>query len=212
MRIRVKICGITSLPDALGAIEAGVDALGFMFWEPSKRHITIEQAARITTQLPPFVSKVGVFVNAPAEAVREAVSRCGLDTVQLHGEEPAEFCRQFKPGVKVIKAFRIKDATSLRQLHHYDTDAWLLDSFVTGWQGGTGRSFDWSVAREARDAGCPIILAGGLRPDNVAEAIHEVWPFGVDVSSGVENAPGVKDAAKIKHFVEAVRSVEQQRQ
>jgi phosphoribosylanthranilate isomerase len=211
MRIRVKVCGITSLPDALAAIEAGVDALGFMLWEPSKRYVTVEQAAAIARRLPPFVSKVGVFVDAEAAAVRGAIEACGLDTVQLHGEEPADFCHQFQPGVKVVKAFRIKDATSLQQLHGYNTDAWLLDSFVTGWQGGTGQSFDWSVAREARDAGCPIILAGGLRPDNVAEAIHEVWPFGVDVSSGVESAPGKKDAAKIKHFVEAVRSVEQQR-
>lgn len=211
MRIRVKICGITSLPDALAAIEAGVDALGFMFWEPSKRHIPAEQAAQITTKLPPFVSKVGVFVDADAATIHAAIKQCGLDTIQLHGEESAEFCRQFKPGVKVVKAFRIKDASSLKQLHGYDTDAWLLDSFVTGWQGGTGESFDWSVAREARDAGCPILLAGGLRPDNIAEAIHQVWPYGVDVSSGVESAPGKKDAAMIKHFVAAVRSVEQQR-
>lgn len=211
MRIRVKICGITSLPDALAAIESGVDGLGFMFWEPSKRHVTIEQAAAIAAKLPPFVSKVGVFVDADEQTVRRAIETCGLDTVQLHGNETAEFCQRFRPGVKVIKAFRIKDASSLRQTQGYDTDAWLLDSFVSGWQGGTGQSFDWSVAREARDAGCPIILAGGLRPDNVAEAIHEVWPFGVDVSSGVESAPGRKDAKKIKDFVEAVRSVEQQR-
>ncbi len=211
MRIRVKICGITNLPDALAAIEAGADALGFMFWEPSRRHITVEQAAAITSRLPPFVSKVGVFVNAPETEVENAADVCGLDTIQLHGEEPPSMCARFRPLRKVIKAFRIKDASSLQQLRGYDTDGWLLDSFVTGWQGGTGHSFDWSVAREARDAGCPLLLAGGLRPDNVAEAIHEVWPYGVDVSSGVESAPGQKDAKRIREFIDAVRSVEQQR-
>lgn len=207
MRVRIKVCGITSVADAMAAVDAGVDALGFMLWSKSKRAVNVQEAAKIARLLPPFVSKVGVFVNPTAEEVKEAVAEVGLDTIQLHGEETPDFCWQFAP-TKVVKAFRIKNAESLKTLPTYETDAWLLDSYVAGEQGGTGAVFNWDLAVQAKDSGRPIILAGGLTPENIAEAVHEVWPYGVDVSSGVESAPGKKDAEMIRRFVRRVREVE----
>ena len=204
MRTKVKICGITRLPDALAAVEAGADALGFMFFEGSKRYITSAAAAQIIRALPPFVAKVGVFVNARAETVRAIIAECGLDTLQFHGEETPEFCRQFAP-LKVVKAFRIQNAESLKPLPDYAVDAWLLDSHVPGLRGGTGEKFNWDLACQARELGRPVILAGGLTPENIADALQQVWPFGVDVSSGVESAPGLKDAGLVRRFVEIVR-------
>ncbi len=195
--------------DALAAVEAGADALGFMFYEASPRFVSPQAALKIIRALPPFVSKVGVFVNAPDTMVRGVVEVCGIDTLQFHGEETPDYCRRFQP-LKVIKAFRVKDASTLNLLGAYDTDAWLLDSYVPGKEGGTGATFNWELAREAKDAGRPVILAGGLTPVNVAEAVHEVWPFGVDVSSGVESSPGRKDAKMIQDFIAAVRSMELQ--
>lgn len=207
MRVRIKICGITSVGDAQAAAEAGADAIGLMLWGPSKRFVTNAQAAEIVQSLPPFVSKVGVFVDATAEEVFRAVKEIGLDTIQLHGEETPEFCRQFAP-LKVVKAFRVKNAASLATLTDYNTDAWLLDSYVAGEKGGTGAVFNWDLAVQAKDSGKPIVLAGGLTPENIAEAVHEVWPYGVDVSSGVESAPGKKDAELIRQFVAGVRSMD----
>jgi phosphoribosylanthranilate isomerase len=169
--------------------------------------VTNAKAAEIVRSLPPFVSKVGVFVDPTAEEVFRAVREIGLDTIQLHGEETPEFCRQFAP-LKVMKAFRVKDAASLASLTDYNTDAWLLDSYVAGEKGGTGAVFNWDLAVQAKDSGKPIVLAGGLTPENIAEAVHEVWPYGVDVSSGVELAPGKKDAEMIRRFVEAIRGIE----
>ena len=188
INVRVKICGITHTADAVEAVAAGADALGFMFYERSLRHVSLNEAADIIRSLPPFVAKVGVFVNPTIEFVRQAIAECGLDTLQFHGEESSEFCAQF--GVKVIKAFRIGDAASLPAMLPYATDAWLLDSYVPGQLGGTGERFNWNLAIEANAHGHPIILAGGLTPANVAEAVRRVRPFGVDVSSGVETAPG----------------------
>jgi phosphoribosylanthranilate isomerase len=207
MRVRIKICGITSVGDAQAAAEAGADAIGLMLWGPSKRFVTNAKAAEIVRSLPPFVSKVGVFVDPTAEEVFRAVKEIGLDTIQLHGEEMPEFCRQFAP-LKVMKAFRVKDAASLTTLTDYNTDAWLLDSYVAGEKGGTGAVFNWDLAVQAKDSGKPIVLAGGLTPENIAEAVHEVWPYGVDVSSGVESAPGKKDAEMIRRFVAGVRSID----
>jgi len=207
MRVRIKICGITSVGDAQAAAEAGADAIGLMLWGPSKRFVTNTKAAEIVRSLPPFVSKVGVFVDATAEEVLRAVKEIGLDTIQLHGEETPEFCKQFAP-LKVMKAFRVKDASSLVTLTDYNTDAWLLDSYVAGEKGGTGAVFNWDLAVQAKDSGKPIVLAGGLTPENIAEAVHEVWPYAVDVSSGVESAPGKKDAEMIRRFVEAIRGIE----
>lgn len=209
MRTKVKICGLTRLPDALAAVEAGADALGFMFFAGSKRNIAPAAAAQIIRALPPFVAKVGVFVNASAETVRATIAECGLDTLQFHGEETPEFCRQFAP-LKVVKAFRIQNADSLKPLPEYAVDAWLLDSYVAGQRGGTGEKFNWDLAAQAKELGRPVILAGGLTPENVADAVQQVWPYGVDVSSGVESAPGQKDAGMVRRFVEIVREMEQE--
>jgi len=203
---KIKICGITRLADAQSALAAGADALGFMFYPESPRCLTPSAIAQIIRHLPPFVAKVGVFVNAHQDAVRQAISTCGLDTLQFHGQAPPSFCRLF-PGLKVIKAFRLRDAASLEQLPPYQnqTDAWLLDSYVPGQPGGTGTTFNWDLALQAKKHDHPILLAGGLTPENVRQAVQTVRPFGLDVSSGVESAPGIKDPQKIIRFVQAAR-------
>jgi phosphoribosylanthranilate isomerase len=203
MSLRIKICGITSRDDALAAVEAGADALGFVFYPESPRYVSTALAANIIEALPPLVAKVGVFVDAAPEQIRQVIAQCGLDTVQLHGAEPPENCRNLP--AKVIKAFRIQTLESLLELPRYLTDAWLLDSYVPGQPGGTGARFKWDLAVEAKKLGRPIILAGGLTPGNVAAAVRQVRPFGVDVSSGVESAPGRKDRRKIEQFIEAAR-------
>ena len=204
MSVKVKICGITNLDDALAAVEAGGDALGFVFYENSPRHISFEAAQDIIRHLPPFVAKVGVFVDSTEEAVRRGVGECGIDTLQFHGGETPEFCRVFT-SLKVYKAFRVQNLESLEALPSYWTDAWLLDGFAPDELGGTGATFNWELAREARKLGRPIILAGGLTPENVAQAVRQVQPYGVDVSSGVESAPGKKDPAKVREFIVAAK-------
>lgn len=205
MNVRVKICGITRADDAVAAVDAGADALGFMFYELSPRNVAVQVAADIIRQLPPFVAKVGVFVNAAEECVRRVVSECGIDTLQFHGDETPEFCRRFLP-LKIYKAFRMENLDSLRALPGYRTDAWLLDSFVEGIPGGTGAKFNWDLAVESKKLGRPIIVAGGLTPENVADAIRKVRPFAVDVSSGVESAPGNKDHEKVRRFIAAAKA------
>lgn len=201
--VRVKICGITNLEDARLAVELGADALGFIFAE-SPRHITAEKAKAIILTLPPFVSKVGVFVNEEKGRVKEIASICGLDTLQFHGDEPPLYCQDFEE--KIIKAFRIGKAFDLSILSQYRVDAFLLDTFTSDAFGGTGKAFDWNVAAEAKKYG-PIILSGGLTAENVAEAIRLVQPYAADVSSGVEEQPGKKDRAKLKAFFESVAKV-----
>lgn len=203
--VRVKICGITSAGDAVTAVDAGADALGFMFYEHSPRLVSFKQAAAIIRELPPLIAKVGVFVNPSEEVVRRAIVETGIDTLQFHGEEPPEFCRRF--GLKSIKAFRVRDAGSLTAAASYATEAWLLDSFVTGQYGGTGAQFNWDLAAEAARRHARVILAGGLSPANAAEAVRKVRPFGLDVSSGVESAPGKKDPAKVRDFIAAAKGV-----
>lgn len=204
MSVKVKICGLTRVADAQAAAAAGADMIGLMFYEPSPRSVTLEQAAEIVRALSPWVVRVGVFVNPEAELVAEAVSRCGLNLLQFHGDEPPEFCTRF--AVMSMKAFRIRDAGSLQALPRYPTDAWLLDAYTPGQRGGTGGRFDWDLAVEAKQSGKPIFLAGGLTPDNVADAVRRVQPFGVDVSSGVESAPGIKDHDKVRSFIAAARA------
>lgn len=205
MSIRVKICGITNAADAADAVAAGADALGFMFYERSKRFVTPDAAQGIIATLPASVQRVGVFVNADAVEVRRIIARTGIDTVQFHGEESPAYCDEFR-ALKVWKAFRIEDEDSLRILERYThADAWLLDSLVAGAHGGTGKAFDWSLATKAKELGRPIILAGGLNPDNVATAVRQVQPAGLDVSSGVESAPGKKDPAKVQAFIRNAR-------
>lgn len=201
--VRVKICGLTNLEDALLAVEAGADALGFVF-APSPRRITPQEARRICLELPPFVVRVGVFVDAPLEEVRAVADFCGLDAVQLHGNEPPEYCREV--GRRVIKAVRVKDYLDPDSLNHYPVQAFLLDAYVPGQAGGTGKSFNWELVA-GLEFPRPFILAGGLTPFNVARAVALVRPYGVDVSSGVERdgQPGRKDPQKVKLFITEAR-------
>ena len=203
MSVKVKICGITSVSDANAAAEAGADALGFMFWDKSPRAVSLGAAAEIVRQLPPFIVKVGVFVNAEEDLVIRAIRECGLNLLQFHGDETPEYCLQF--GLMSMKAFRMRDAGSLKALANYPTDAWLLDGYTPGKPGGTGEQFNWDLAVEAVKLGRPIFLAGGLTPENVGEAVTRVQPYAVDVSSGVEAAPGRKDHAKVREFIAAAR-------
>jgi phosphoribosylanthranilate isomerase len=206
MSLRIKICGITNLDDALAAADAGADALGFVFHQASPRCVSPAVAAAIIARLPPFVAKVGVFVDAAEDTVRRLIAECGLDTVQLHGAELPGFGRGLP--AKLIKAFRVQGLESLVELPRHDTSAWLLDSFVPGQPGGTGAKFKWDLAVEAKKLGRPIILAGGLTPGNIASAVRQVRPFGVDVSSGVEAGPGRKDLRKVQQFIEAARQAD----
>ncbi len=194
------------MADGLAAAEAGADMIGLMFYEQSPRHITAEAAAKIARSLPPYVLRVGVFVNPEEELVMRTIAECGLTLLQFHGDEPTEFCTQF--GVMSMKAVRVRDAESLKTLEQYNTDAYLLDAHAKSGLGGTGETFNWDLAVEAHKYGKPIFLAGGLTPENVGQAVRKVRPFAVDVSSGVESAPGRKDPAKIRAFIQAVRAVE----
>jgi phosphoribosylanthranilate isomerase len=204
MSVLVKICGITNTADGQAAVEAGADALGFVFWEKSPRSLSVSSAAEIIRQLPPLVVKVGVFVDPPPELVLRAVGEAGINLLQFHGSETPGFCTQF--GIMCIKAFRIRDENSLEDLKDYDTQAWLLDAYTASAPGGTGERFNWDLALRARQMGRPIFLAGGLTPGNVAEAVARVRPYGVDVSSGVEASPGRKDHTKVKEFVRAAKA------
>jgi phosphoribosylanthranilate isomerase len=202
--LKVKICGMTRVKDAIAAVDAGADALGFIFYEPSPRYVSTHAAAEIIRELPPFVAKVGVFVDAGQETIERTIEVCGLDTLQLHGEEPPEFCERF--GIKTIKAFRVRGRETIEQAKRYRHAAWLLDSYVSGQLGGTGAIFNWEVAREATKFSRMVILAGGLTPENVATAVQQVRPYAVDVSSGVESAPGKKDQPKMRSFIAAARA------
>jgi len=202
--VKVKICGITNVADALATAKAGADAIGLMFYEKSPRHISMQTAQEIVRELPQHIIKVGVFVNPSEELVLRVIGDCSVNLLQFHGDETPEFCTQF--GSMSMKAFRIRDAESLRALPMYLTDAWLLDAFADDKLGGTGEKFNWDLAIEAQKLGRPIFLAGGLTPENVADAIRKVKPFAVDVSSGVESSPGKKDHAKVRAFVERARN------
>jgi phosphoribosylanthranilate isomerase len=202
--VKVKICGITSAADARAAVDAGADVLGLMFFLASPRFVPIQAAQEIVRALPPDVLRAGVFADPEPSDVFAAIQSCQLNLLQFHGSETPDFCLQF--GVMTMKAFRIQDADSLTALSQYHTDAFLLDSCVPGKPGGTGVTFNWDLALEAKKAGKPIFLAGGLTPRNVAEALRKVQPFGVDVSSGVESSPGKKDAAKMRDFIAAARA------
>jgi phosphoribosylanthranilate isomerase len=203
--VRIKICGITNAGDALLAAELGAHALGFIFYQKSPRSISPDKARHMIAQLPPFVLSVGVFLDEDAAQVREIASLAGLDWVQLHGSESPEYCRSL--GRRVIKGFRVRNEQIFAQLTEYQgaAQAFLLDTYRPGVPGGTGETFDWAIARQVKKCG-PIILAGGLTPENVAEAIRVAQPQAVDVASGVEAAPGKKDPEKLKAFIEAVKS------
>ena len=201
--LKVKICGITNREDALWAVECGADALGFIFYKKSPRYINPEHAKEIISILPPFISTVGVFVNEDYNDVRDVKLLTDLNTVQLHGDESPSYCNLIEG--KLIKAIRIKNEKSIERLKKYTVDAFLLDSFDTSSFGGSGLTFDWRLAEKAKQHG-RIILAGGLTQDNVEEAINKVAPFGVDVSSGVESKPGIKNKKKVKDFILKVKA------
>jgi phosphoribosylanthranilate isomerase len=200
--IKIKICGITNLDDALEAAEAGADGLGFNFYKKSPRYISPEKASEIISQLPPFIVPVGLFVNEREEKIREVQAQTCIQTIQFHGDESPEFCQRF--GARVIKAFQVKDKESLKHMAHYRVGAFLLDSYHESLRGGTGDTFDWHLAVVAKTFG-RVILAGGLTPENVAEAVKLVRPYGVDVTSGVEKEKGIKDHGKLKKFITEVR-------
>lgn len=207
-RIRIKICGITRVEDALAAAKLGADAIGLVFYPESPRAITIDTAQRIVSLLPPFVVKVGLFVNAASDEINKVLKSVSLDVLQFHGDETPEACRSYsKPYIRTV---RMDDGIDVgREAARYaDASALLLDAHVTGLRGGTGVAFDWSRIPAA--AGKPVILAGGLVADNVARAIRQVIPYAVDVSSGVESGKGIKDAHKMAEFIREVRRAELQ--
>jgi phosphoribosylanthranilate isomerase len=206
MPIKIKICGITNLEDAEAAVAAGADALGFVFYANSPRCIEPAVAQRIIAQLPPFVLPVGVFVNHDQDTIRNVFDECGLAFAQLHGDETPTFCEAL--GRPVLRTLRLRDRGSLLALAEYKgrmgVRGFVVDAFSTQAYGGTGQTVDWSLAREVSQA-APILLAGGLTPSNIQEAVRQVQPYGVDVSSGVEDSPGKKDHEKIRAFTQTVR-------
>lgn len=206
---KVKICGITNLEDALFAAECGVDALGFNFYPKSPRYIEPSAASDIVGQLPSDVFKIGVFVNEDRERIVETVKEVGLDAVQLHGSEPADavqsLTNELPASVEMIKAFRIRLDFHPDEILDYDCDAVLLDSFSHDEFGGTGRTFDWEIARSVMALNKQVFLAGGLSRENVGEAIRAVRPYAVDACSRLESSPGKKDRQKVKLFIDAVK-------
>ncbi len=201
MRVRIKICGITRLEDALEAARLGADALGFNFWPGSRRHLPPEAAAAMIARLPPFVTPVGIFVNQPEEEILAAARESGVRVLQLHGDEPPDLCARLP--LPVMKSIPVQAVRSLAALASYEVAAFVLDTPSRGF-GGSGQAFDWSLAQGVSEI-APIVLAGGLTADNVAEAIAAVHPYAVDVASGVERSPGVKDHEKMARFVAAAR-------
>ena len=202
-RVRVKICGVTRGEDALAAVRLGADALGFNFWPGSKRHITAAAARGIIARLPPFVTPVGVFVNQLEGDMRALAAETGIQVFQLHGDEPPELCARLP--LPVVKAIPVDQVRALSRLLSYEVSAFLLDTPSRGY-GGSGEPFDWSLAEGVSEV-APVILAGGLTPENVAAAVRAVRPYAVDVASGVESSPGVKDMARMSRFFAAVREV-----
>jgi phosphoribosylanthranilate isomerase len=201
--VRIKICGVTREEDALAAVRLGADALGFNFWPGSRRHLTPAAARLIIERLPPLVTTVGVFVNQPEAEMRAIAAETGIQVFQLHGDEPPELCARMP--LPVVKAIPVDQVRTLSRLLSYEVSAFLLDTPSRGY-GGTGQPFDWSLAEGVSEV-APVILAGGLTPENVANAVRAVRPYAVDVASGVESSPGVKDMDRMSRFVAAVREV-----
>ena len=189
---------MTSLKDVLVAVEGGADAVGFIFYKKSPRSVTMKTVREIVLELPPFVDTVGVFVDETAEQINKIADYCNLDIIQLHGDESPTFCKKIRR--KVIKAFRIKDMQSVKKLSSFQVSGFLLDTFSENLHGGTGKVFDWNLALPAKKFG-PVIMAGGLTPNNVQQAVRQIRPYGVDVCSGVESEPGIKDHKKVRAFL-----------
>ena len=203
---KVKVCGITRKEDALAAVAAGCDALGFLFYKKSPRCISLAAARAIIKALPKRIITIGVFVNAPAGRVKRVAGACGLGILQFHGEESPAFCRLFKK-YKIIKTFRIKEKIDFQQVARYDVWAYLFDTWAKGARGGTGKQFNWKVLATPASQALrrPVFLSGGLKCGNVRRALACAHPAWVDVSSGVESAPGKKDHGKVKRFIAAVK-------
>ncbi len=203
--MRIKICGLTRKQDVQDAVAAGADALGFVLYAPSPRAVTAEQAAQLLQSVPAFVTSVALFVNESAEEIKRVLSICPFDLLQFHGDESADFCRQFnRPYMKAIRVRRASDIEDA--VHQYpDSKALLLDAYVENLPGGTGQAFDWRLIPQLS---VPWVLAGGLKANNVAAAINQVQPFAVDISGGVEASKGIKDRQKIQEFISEVRNAE----
>ena len=204
---RIKICGITNKIDALAAAELGIDMLGFVFYGKSKRYVELKTVRDISNELPESILKVGIFVDEERNKVLNIAQDASLDILQFHGEETPDYCSFFKDDYKVIKAFRVKDRMSLISVNDYATDYYLFDTYKESSAGGTGEIFDWELLKDF-EVLKPFILSGGLGPDNVGNAIMEVAPYGVDVSSGIESYPGKKDIVLLKKFVTNVRRLD----
>jgi len=204
---KIKICGITNKIDALAATELGVDMLGFVFYKKSKRYVEPKVAEDIINELPASIRKVGVFVDEDKDTVLRIAQDTLIDTLQFHGDETPGYCSSFGDKYKVIKAFRLKDKNDLKKINDYDTDFFLFDTYKRDSIGGTGETFDWKILKDFEILK-PMILSGGLDPKNVAGAIKEVAPFGVDVSTGVEETPGKKNLELMKKFVQNVRKLD----
>ncbi|HUU49790.1 MAG TPA: phosphoribosylanthranilate isomerase [Nitrospinota bacterium] len=207
--VKIKICGITNLEDALFAAECGADALGFVQYKKSPRYIEKKRAKEIIEKLPPFIKTVGVFVNSDLNVILETASNCSFDLVQLHGDEDLKFCKEIKKKIRLIKAFRIKNRDSIKDISKFSSlvNTFLIDTHLEGKYGGTGICFDWSIVREAKKYG-NIILAGGLNRENISLVLRNIKPYGVDVSSGVEISPGVKDKKKVEAFIKTIKEME----
>ncbi|GMT97462.1 phosphoribosylanthranilate isomerase [Corallococcus caeni] len=208
MNVLVKVCGVTRVADAKGVWAAGADAMGLNFHPGSPRFVDLSTAATLARTRPPLAAMVGVFVNATPEDIRVRVRECGLTAVQLHGDEPPEACSGY--GVPVIKALRVRGPDDVAKARSYvgvgDVAGLLLDGAAPGYGGG-GVTFDWSLVKQLADCGLPVLVAGGLKPSNVAEAVRATRPYGVDVASGVESSPGIKDLDAVRAFVRTVRSL-----
>lgn len=203
---KVKICGITNLEDALNSVEAGCDALGFVFYRKSPRYIAPERVKEIIDNLPKNIIRVGVFVNAKEKNIKRIAKICNLDMLQFHGNESSSFCKKFRD-YKIIKTFRIKDKIDLKNILDYETFAYLFDTFVKSKIGGTGKKFNWTLVRHLTGFRRLVFLSGGLNAENIREAIKQVQPDWVDVSSSVEISPGKKDRKKVKEFIKTVRNL-----
>jgi len=201
--VKIKICGITNKEDAWEAINLGADAIGFVFFTKSPRYIPPAKASRIIKSLPRRINKVGVFVNEKPEKVIIVARQCGLDTLQFHGEETNSYCQKF-PGYKIIKAFRIKDTSNLKGVEGYRVDGYLMDTYSDKSYGGTGKIFRWGLLQNLSQRIFPLILSGGINPQNIARAIKKVKPYAIDVSSGVETSPGKKSRKLLEHLFKEV--------
>ncbi len=208
MATRIKVCGITNEIDAQKAARLGAWAIGFIFYKKSPRFISPFKAKKIIETLPPFITPVGVFVNHNLGAMRDIITHTGIHAVQLHGDEDHHFCNRLKRyNVKVIKAFRVGEGFDPKNVELYKTDAYLFDTMDKDQYGGTGKTFDWQFLKELKSLDVPIILSGGLNVQNVIAPVNELKPYAVDVNSGIEEAPGKKDAKKMREFIDVVNYI-----